>query len=181
MMELACRPRKFGPAAWDWDEWAQAHIVTGMEPGRLSKAAGKTLWLEDKRMRNIALALGVSDNDTQSTATTSTQTAAVLAAAAKQNGELGVKNAMCKMVLQKFSKLVLVPVEKLTASLARPLAEFGMDSMISAEVRTWAWRELKADLPFMSLLESGRRVEGLVNLIWERMDPGLKNGVLAES
>ncbi|KAI9727214.1 MAG: Type I Iterative PKS [Cirrosporium novae-zelandiae] len=177
MMELACQSRDFGPSTWGWDDCARSHLVAGLDPGRVSfpKVGGKSQWLEDNRLRGVIGAMDGFNDDVQVSATAASQTSAVLAAGAQRAGKEGIKDAVRDLVLQKFSKLVLVPVEKLAASLSRPLSEFGMDSMISAELRSWSWRELKADVPFMGLLEGGRQVEGLVAMVWEGMDPTLKS------
>lgn len=48
-----------------------------------------------------------------------------------------------------------------------------MDSMIVADLRNWAWRELKVDVAFMVLLEGSVTLDGLVEMVWSQMDGGI--------
>lgn len=171
MMEVSCRRRDPSRVSWEWDSLAQSHIVTGMEPGKVTVAGGKSLWLQDNRVRNLVMAITGMENLNMASRSNAGLIAALLLAAAEAHGELGVKECVRDLVVEQFSKLVLVPTEKILASLTHPLAEFGMDSMITAELRSWAWRELKAEIPFMALLEGGMMVGGLVDLVWDKMDP----------
>jgi hypothetical protein len=179
MMELVCRPRNPSPPAWDWDDYATAHIITGLEPGRVSKIQGKTLWLEDNRLRHVKTYLNASSSEHEihkpSTAN-ATPISRILAETAAQSGAEGVKAAVQDLVLERFSQIVLVPKERLLALPGRPLAELGMDSMVATEVRTWAWRELRVDVPFLRLLEGGRTVGELVGWVQEGVDLGLIEG-----
>ena len=87
-----------------------------------------------------------------------------------------MKIAVKDIVLSQFSKLVLVEITKLQDGLSRPLTDFGMDSMITSEIRAIAWNELGADIPFMKVLEKGLQLGELIDLIWEKMNkPGLPN------
>ncbi|KFY28750.1 hypothetical protein V491_00304 [Pseudogymnoascus sp. VKM F-3775] len=171
MMEVSCRRRDPSRVSWGWDSWAQSHIVTGMEPGKVTSAGGKSLWLQDNRVRNLVMAITGMENISTASRSNAGQIAALLLAAAEAHGEPGVKECVRDLVVERFSKLVLVPTEKIFASLTHPLAEFGMDSMITAEMRSWAWRELKAEIPFMALLEGDMMVSGLIDLVWDKMDP----------
>jgi len=45
-----------------------------------------------------------------------------------------------------------------------------MDSMIVADLRNWAWRELKVDVAFMMLLEGSLTLNGLVDMVWSQMN-----------
>lgn len=170
MMETACRSRDLSDLCSDWDSSALSHLVTGFEPSKLTTVKDHSLWLEDNRFRHIAL--NTAGNSTQSTMPRSqgSQTAALLLAAADAQGEIGVKDRVQDLLADQLSKLILIPKEKLLASLAKTLSGFGMDSMTTAELRSWVWRELRADVPFMALLEGNMSFSGLVDLLWDKMD-----------
>jgi len=171
MMEVSCRRRDPSRVSWDWDMGAQSHILTGMEPGKVTIAGAKSLWLQDNRVRNLVMAIsGMEEERTRASKSGAISTTIMLQAAAEANGVAGVKEAVQSLVLQRFSKLVLVSEEKLALSLTRPLTDFGMDSMIASELRSWAWRELKSDIPFIALLEGAMLLNGLVDIIWEKMN-----------
>ncbi|GAB7354584.1 hypothetical protein MBLNU459_g5031t2 [Dothideomycetes sp. NU459] len=181
MMEDACRKKDFGASPWGWDDSAQAHIISGLDPIRLAKAGGKAPWFEDNRLRNVVMAIdGASNKDDRGSwsnngkGASATATPTLLKEAREEGGEAAVRSMVQTLVLQKLSSLVLIPMEKLVMSLDRPLGDFGMDSMITAELRTWAWREFKADVPFMKLLGSGQLVGGVVDMVWDKMDSSFK-------
>ncbi|KAF6827014.1 KR domain-containing protein [Colletotrichum musicola] len=162
------------PGWWGYyDAAAAAHIVTGMDPTRVTRAGGKGMWLSDNRLRNLLLALGddQSGADPESSSSSSSQsvTARLRAAAAEgEGGREAVRMVVQQLFMERLSKLVLLPVAKMTPS--SPLSLYGMDSMISAELRSWAWKEFKANIPFMSLLDHSLTFEGLAELAVSLMD-----------
>lgn len=169
-MELACRRQDLSNATttqslYRYDLGAAAHIVTGMDPTRLSRAGGKSLWLRDNRLRNIVAELGNSgeDNELNIESATAVKTAGLLEAAYAEGDLSSVKCIVLRLVLEKFSKLVLLPVEKMDPN--RTLSYFGMDSMISAELRSWAWREFEVELSFLGLLDQGLTFDILADQI----------------
>jgi hypothetical protein len=74
-----------------------------------------------------------------------------------------VKAAVLRLILVKFSKLVLLQAEKIDPS--RTLSHYGMDSMISAELKSWAWREFEIELPFLGLLDQALTFDILADQI----------------
>ena len=170
-MELAMRRREDLPApTWGWDSCASSHIVTGMDPSRVSRAGGKTLWLNDNRLRNLVMAMGGLSDDKQTADATRSTAAALKAAAAL--GEEALRTTVRDLLLEKFSNLVLTPVARMSSS--KPLASYGMDSMIGAEIRSWAWKEFHADVPFLTLLDQALTFEQLAEQLSDGMDPSLK-------
>jgi hypothetical protein len=170
MMEFACRRRDLGSTSsaqgpFKYDPCASAHIVTGMDPTRVSRAGGKSLWLKDNRLRNLVAALGGGSEgdalDAKQSAGASTRE--LLEAARSEGGEAAVKSAILGLILARFSKLVLLPVQKIDP--AKSLAHYGMDSMISAELKSWAWKEFTVDLPFLGLLDQGLTFDGLADQV----------------
>ena len=59
------------------------------------------------------------------------------------------------------------PVEKLDTS--RPLAGFGMDSVLAAAVRTWFYRKFQVDLPFLTLLSQSISIRDLAQTVTEQI------------
>jgi len=174
-MELACRRRPVLDDAdaappYRYDPSAAAHIVTGMDPTRLSRAGGKSLWLKDNRLRNIVVGLGeaAGEEERGGESAGGVNTAELLERARAEGGAAAVKGVVLSVVLARFSKLVLLPVEKIDP--AKALAYYGMDSMISAELKSWAWREFEVDLPFLGLLDQGLTFDLLANQVVEMLD-----------
>ena len=177
MMELACQPRDLSSPATalsNYDPYSNAHIITGLEKNRFNLGAIlKTVWLQDRRLQHLAF--GRPASNTASTAE-NLSTITVLAGAFKSGGQAAIKNEVKEIILRRFSKLLLMPMEKLEQSMSKPLADLGMDSMISSDVRALAWKEFRADVPFLKILEKGLLVEELVDLVWENMDMELRHG-----
>ena len=158
-MELACRRQDLSNAKGDtqglfkYDQGAAAHIVTGMDHTRLSRAGGKSLWLKDNRLQNVVVGLGdaAGEDDRSTENATSVKTAELLEIARVEGGSTSVKAVVLRLILERFSKLVLQQAEKIDPS--RTLSHYGMDSMLSAELKSWAWREFEVELPFLGLLD----------------------------
>ncbi|CAG7918788.1 unnamed protein product [Penicillium olsonii] len=170
MMEFACRRRDLGSVSnsqgpFKYDPGASAHIVTGMDPTRVSRAGGKSLWLKDNRLRNLVAALGGgSEEDVLNTEQSGgANTRELLEAARTEGGETAVKSVILGLILARFSKLVLLPVQKIDPG--KSLAHYGMDSMISAELKSWAWKEFTVDLPFLGLLDQGLTFDALADQV----------------
>ncbi|KAM4056688.1 KR domain-containing protein [Hirsutella rhossiliensis] len=175
-MEAACRRRDLSqPTPWGYDSCASSHIVTGMDPTRVTRAGGKGMWLSDNRLRNLLLAIGGETKEPRADGQTSSSqgTAASLKAAAETGGEKAVKSVIQQLLMERLSKLVLLPVQKMHAQ--KPLSVYGMDSMISAELRNWTWKEFKADVPFMSLLDQSLTFERLAEQVNNVMDAEFKS------
>jgi hypothetical protein len=180
-MSVACRRQDLlrstttsaSPSLWNYDAHARGYIATGMDPSRLSRAGGKSLWLRDTRLRHLVHALDSTTSHTDAATTVHddavTQQAAQLAAAAASSDQPRVAELVDAMLRDKFSKLILMPVHKLDGKKA--LSVYGMDSMISAEIRTWAWRELGVDIPFLRILTEGFTLDALGAFIVENL-PG---------
>jgi acyl carrier protein len=170
-MEAGCRRRDHNAEpSWGYDAGAMAHIVTGMDPTRVTRAGGKGMWLSDNRLRNLLLAMGGETKDASSAGLSQSQsTAAILQTAMEESGIKGLKLSVQQLLMEKLSKLVLLPVQKMSAN--KPLSLYGMDSMITAELRSWSWKELKVDIPFMSLLDQTLTFEGLAEEVVNAMAP----------
>ncbi|KAI9693762.1 MAG: Type I Iterative PKS [Bathelium mastoideum] len=63
----------------------------------------------------------------------------------------------------KISNLLLLPADQLDAE--RPLSNFGLDSMLAAELRSYIYHSFKADVPFMTLLAKSTTVASLAESI----------------
>ncbi|KAL3419450.1 KR domain-containing protein [Phlyctema vagabunda] len=176
MMEMACRPRDHKETASTnspWNTNSSSHIVTGLEVNRMKTSPNLINFaLQDKRLRHLPFAAPRSE--ATANASQDVETASILDDAFKSGGQTQVKDAVKDILFASISRSVMVPIEKLELGISRPLADFGMDSMVSSEIRSIAWREFKADIPFMKVLDKGLLIGELLDLVWEGMDPVLK-------
>lgn len=179
MMELACQPRDLNSAATvsgelsNYDPYSRSHIITGLEKSRFISEKLAAVMFQDRRLQHLALGNPTSNS---TSAAQNLSTVGILGNAFNSGGQVAVKNAVKEIILQRFSKLLLIPIEKLEQSMSKPLVDLGVDSMITSDVRALAWKEFRAYVPFMKLLEKGLLVEDLVDLVWEKMDGELRHG-----
>jgi hypothetical protein len=134
-----------------YDIHAQSHILTGLEPFGLIEMRkkgfeGTNPTLDDPRASVLAraldgqadLALKGQDGDFPAEVVKALEAGAPLS------------DAILAHISKRFGDLVLLPADKVDVK--KPLAGYGMDSMIAAEFRTWFFKALRVDIPFLELL-----------------------------
>ncbi|KAL8727151.1 MAG: hypothetical protein Q9166_006247 [cf. Caloplaca sp. 2 TL-2023] len=128
------------------------HVVVGFDPQHLQKSINGTettdgFWLEDARFKSLLHAMAASDG----------------AASGGQNALSTIKGAktpaeavqyVSEYFMEKLARLLLVDLEEFEPDV-KPIAEYGLDSMIGAELRNWIFKELGLDIPFQQLLGPG--------------------------
>ena len=75
-------------------------------------------------------------------------------------GVAGEGASIQDMVVKKLEKLLQTKV-----SLDRKMGDYGVDSLISGELRSWAWKECRSEVGFMELLDGRKTVGEVVDLI----------------
>ncbi|KAK3936136.1 hypothetical protein QBC46DRAFT_296752 [Diplogelasinospora grovesii] len=144
-----------------YDELAGAHMLTGLEASGLRELRKKGFEgnhpvLEDARAGLLSSALGADAANNRSGHKDGSLPAEVVKAT--EAGET-LAQAVLNHVRKRFSNLVLMKYD--TVDVKKPLAEYGMDSMIGAEFRTWLYQSLKADVPLSMLLGKTCTLEAL--------------------
>ena len=79
--------------------------------------------------------------------------------------------AVLGLVRNCFSSLILVQPDKLDD--AKPLIQYGIDSMYAAEFYSWFWSTFKVDVPFTDILSSEKSLSSLAALMEEEIPRGL--------
>lgn len=85
---------------------------------------------------------------------------------ALQKGD-SIFDATLLLIIKQFSNFLLTPVDRLDTS--KPLAVFGMDSMLAAAVRAWFYRKFHLDLFFMTLLSQTVSICDLAQTVTEHV------------
>ncbi|KAI1129664.1 putative polyketide synthase [Nemania abortiva] len=159
---------------------SDAHILTGLEPFGLRKLMARGFDVDNGTMRDpramvISGALIAELESRNSSSNASGNPAGApdwlksippnLAEVLRSKSEGGdqLHNAVLKLIVKRFSDLTLLPLDQVNPSKA--LSQYGMDSMIAAEFRTWFWRVLKVDVPFLSLLSPTENLVTLTELV----------------
>ena len=143
-----------------YDHLADSHILTGLEPFGLKELRkkgfeGTNPTLNDPRAAIIAGALD-SSADLAFKDDDGTLPAEVVDALEKG---APLAEAIVQHVAKRFGNLVLLPIAQVDVS--KPLEQYGMDSMIAAEFRTWFFQSFGIDIPFLTLLNKTSTVRSL--------------------
>ena len=152
-----------------YDKLSKGHILTGLEPLGLNELRKKGFegipaTFDDPRaaLLNDALSGGIEG---QANAFTSGLPAEL--AEASRSGR-SIFDATLSVIVKQFSNFLLTPVEKLDVS--KPLAGFGMDSLLAAAVRSWFYRKFKVDLAFMTPLSQTISIRDLAQSVSEQVE-----------
>ncbi|KAI1355392.1 polyketide synthase-like protein [Xylaria sp. FL0043] len=89
-----------------------------------------------------------------------------------------LREAILCALQRRFSHLLLTPIDQIDPS--RSFAQFGIDSMIAAEFRTWVWSSLKVEVPFLDLLSTRKSLDTLALSLEEQLRGGGSSGAVAE-
>ncbi|KAK1634593.1 polyketide synthase [Colletotrichum phormii] len=168
------------------------HILTGLEPFGLRELIRKGFDVEngttqDPRCGFLAAALFAdqeASKDASSSAVAVSLTAApawlkALPAGAAANALAAeadaptLSDAVLRLARKRFSNLILLPIEKIDDDKALP--QFGLDSMIAAEYRTWFWTTFKVDVPFLDIMSPKKSLTALASFVEDSMTAALAN------
>ncbi|TGJ84628.1 hypothetical protein E0Z10_g4132 [Xylaria hypoxylon] len=136
------------------DDPRSSILAATLEASRDAGDPGSSLNLSvDQLVANIPWLEGISQGVASVLATESTASS--------------LKEAILGAVRRRFSHLVLTPVEQIDPK--RALAQFGIDSMIAAEFRTWLWNSFKVEVPFLDLLSARKDLDSLAAFLAENI------------
>ena len=127
-------------------------IVVGMNPAKLQKSikASETtdgFWLEDKRFHSILHSIESSGPE----ASHGGSDASILASIRTSKSPAEAVDLVTEHFTNKLSRLLLIDLTKF-GDPAVPIASYGLDSMIGAELTNWIFKEYALDIPFQQLL-----------------------------
>lgn len=150
----------YGSSADSYDTLSESHILTGLEPLGLNELRkkgfeGTLAALNDPRASLLAGAL--AGENMQYYSSYSQRLSAELTAAVRAGGT--VSDVVLRLVVKKISNYLLVPIDKLEIS--KPMASYGIDSMLAAVIRTWFYQTFQVDIPFMTLLSQSTTIKDL--------------------
>ncbi|KAI0828782.1 polyketide synthase-like protein [Hypoxylon sp. FL0890] len=81
-----------------------------------------------------------------------------------------LQEAILRAIRKQCSNLTLTPLAQIENE--KPLAQFGVDSMIASEFRTWFWASFKVDIPFLDLLSATRSLSSLAKTVEMKLREG---------
>ncbi|KAL8836156.1 MAG: hypothetical protein Q9176_006486 [Flavoplaca citrina] len=148
----------------EYDRLARSHILTGLEPFGIRKMieqgfdVSNAASLDPKEGREGAAVASI-----EAPWSKDLPVAVVKALATGAADASSLNEAIVTLVRRRFSNLLLMPLDEVDPK--KPLASFGMDSMMAAEYRTWFWTVFKADIPFLDILSSTNNVQTLADTV----------------
>ncbi|KAJ5182352.1 Acyl transferase/acyl hydrolase/lysophospholipase [Penicillium cf. viridicatum] len=159
------------PCTWDsrYDHLAGSHLLTGVEFIGLQEQRERGFEGDNHVFADPRAALFTASFVRRAAGESETHSAAAhlpreIARALRDHQDTAsILDELRAVVSKKLSNLILLPDSELEAD--RPLGEFGLDSMLAAEFRTFIFRTFEVDVPFVVLLKRSTTVNLLTGLI----------------
>lgn len=136
------------------------HIVVGLDPSKLQRAINSNeagsgdmdcFWMADTRFSHAVHDIRSSNDSAGGGPGGSGQSIlATVKAAASSPAE--AMRAVTEHFVDKLSRMLLLGPEEFEEVDARSIADYGVDSMVGAELRNWIFVEYRMDVPFQQLL-----------------------------
>ncbi|KAF9728924.1 Type I Iterative PKS [Paraphaeosphaeria minitans] len=151
------------------DKGAERHILTGLEPIGLKELRkkgfeGTNPTLDDPRASLLSSALDGQDDVLRQAHAGDLPAPITEALEAGQS----LADALLNFIRRRFGNLTLLKYD--SVDVRCPFANYGMDSMIAAEFRTWFYQSLSVDVPFLMLLDKTTTLEALRDLVLVQME-----------
>lgn len=130
------------------------HIVVGLDPSRLQKSLHETsttdgFWMDDTRFNAVIHTIKSAGSSSEAQGGDGRQSILAVIKSAKTPEE--AMQAASAHFIEKLSRLLMVPLEDFEPDV-KAIADYGLDSMIGAELRNWIFKEFALDMPFQQLL-----------------------------
>jgi len=148
-----------------------AHVLTGLELLGFQKQRdqgfeGNSYVLEDPRAGLLTRAFESASSTVADKDKPNGHLSMAFQKALKSKNKPLLSAAVLQIVMEKMANLLLLSLEKLGPS--TKLAEFGMDSMLSSEFRTFIFHKFQVEIPFLTLL-SKTTISSLAELVVENL------------
>lgn len=139
-----------GKSEWKFDSLATAHLLAGIEPAGLRTLDKKyplrdMSWYHDQRFGNLLNAVTVL-------------TSAEVASPDEPQQEVE-EGELVDRIHKKVAQLLYTLIDGI--DVARPLSEYGIDSMIAAELRNWIFSNFATEVSLFSMLGQAMTIEKL--------------------
>lgn len=147
------------------DSLASSHLLTGLEPVKLDQLYRKGLaaeftWHTDARFGRLLQALEDLSHKNNYSKSSDGLATDVLAS----TSPVEFRQIVTKAILDRLAKLLFTPSDEMDPS--RGVSEYGMDSMIAAELRNWFVKSFQTDVTFLELLNPQTKILDLVEKVW---------------
>ncbi|KAI2615012.1 putative polyketide synthase [Hypoxylon sp. NC1633] len=144
--------------------------VTGFQDKRKQGYNGYWQFLDDARFSVLTCALKRSSAG-EATQVSGSQWSVISEALDSKNQET-VMAVIGGMIAKKMSNLILVPIGKLDVKTS--LSNFGMDSMLAAELRQYIFSATGVDVLFLTLMDKNTNVTTLAKIVADNLQDSEK-------
>ncbi|KAI9164038.1 Reducing polyketide synthase DEP5 [Paramyrothecium foliicola] len=126
-------------------------VVVGLDAAKLQKAANDPIatdvfWLEDARFSHV-----VHDMRSAADDATSSGAQSILATIKAAGSAAEAVQLVTEHFVEKLTRMLMLGPDDFEVDV-KSIADYGVDSMIGAELRNWIFKEYKMDIPFQQLL-----------------------------
>ncbi|KAF2740098.1 ketoacyl-synt-domain-containing protein [Polyplosphaeria fusca] len=157
-----------------YDPLADAQITTCLEPSELAKMEGKNYdvetqiprWHTDKKFSHILQSMRdelVAEVGERRAETVQPAVTAAVDKAVRSGAVESAVRIVVDAIAERAAALLAVPKE--TVNSQNSLAHYGVDSLISVEMRNWFAVLFDEDIPLMQLLDEALSIEALATII----------------
>ena len=160
-------------AAGIYDSLSDSHMLTGLEPFDCQTLA--TLDMEqrnpvegDPRAVLWSKAYAVTSGSHEKSDELAMIMKSIEAETPNSGSESKVLKAITPMVTKGLSDLIVRPINQIEET--KPLATYGIDSMLAAEYRSWFYRTFRIDVPLMDILSSSGSVKTLSKVVYGELE-----------
>ncbi|KAH8890708.1 KR domain-containing protein [Thozetella sp. PMI_491] len=134
------------------------HIVVGLDPSKLQRAINSNevggdvdcFWMADTRFSRAVHDIRSNESAGGTGGPGSGQSILATVKAAASPTE--AMRAVTEHFVDKLSRMLLLGLEEFEEVDIRSIADYGIDSMVGAELRNWIFVEYRMDVPFQQLL-----------------------------
>ncbi|KAI1097720.1 putative polyketide synthase [Jackrogersella minutella] len=155
-----------------YDRLMRAHLLTGLEM-QVAKAQALDprstafdILFQDPRAGLLKASFDRDVGDIKNAAPVSKAKLTQQIQEAVLRGE-SLQIAVSQVLATKFSNIIMLPPEQFKHD--QPLVNFGLDSMLAAEFRTFIFQATQVDLPFMTLLSKKVTMDNVVTTVVEQI------------
>lgn len=140
------------------DSTPSDHIVVGLDPSKLQRAIHSNegggdmdcFWMADPRFSHAVH--DIQSNNIAGGAGGPGSGRSILATVKAAASPADALRAVTEHFVDKLSRMLLLSPEEFEEVDARSIADYGIDSMVGAELRNWIFVEYRMGVPFQQLL-----------------------------
>ncbi|KAL2802399.1 KR domain-containing protein [Aspergillus granulosus] len=141
------------------------HVIVGLDPSKLKESLSSpdvtdSFWTEDARFKGIMHAI----NSTESTDSNGGSGFTILKAIHEAESLEEAVKLVSEHFTTKLSRLLLLEADVFEPEVI-PISDYGLDSMIGAELRNWIFKEYALDIPFQQLNGPGLTIAKFAGLV----------------